>query len=237
MKNTITYYSEINLFNYNIKAILQCDNNFSKLDNGEILLKYNITKKFTLNSNEKQINQFIKNNDNTLTILEAIDPLLDKHFPDTKFSLELCDNLGWTTETKLLLNVHVDEEMFFNGMLDHFNEIYSEIEPIISDIENTIVLFPDLDNKKFDKMSNTSAINLIARTAYFNNYNRGIIQREVSFRKIPKHEQEREIIEYCKIHENPNISDIVYDLQLELFDVDDIITELEEKGIFLNVEY
>ena len=86
-------------------------------------------------------------------------------------------------------------------------------------------------------MSNTSAINLIARTAYFNNYNHGIIQREVGFRKIPKQQQEKEIIDYCKIHKNPNISDIVYDLQLELFDVDDIITELEEKGISLNLEY
>lgn len=40
-----------------------------------------------------------------------------------------------------------------------------------------------------------------------------------------------------KIMKNPNISDIVFDLQLELFDVDDIITELEEKGMKLNVKY
>ena len=86
-------------------------------------------------------------------------------------------------------------------------------------------------------MDNNSAINLIARTAYFNNYNDGIIQREVSFREIPKSQQEKEIIEYCKTHENPNISDIVYDLQLQLFDVDDILTELEEKGIEMNVKY
>ena len=35
------------------------------------------------------------------------------------------------TETKLLLNIHVDEDMFFNGMLDHFNDIYKEIKPIL----------------------------------------------------------------------------------------------------------
>lgn len=29
-----------------------------------------------------------------------------------------------------------------------------------------------------------SAINLVARTAYFNNYNNGIIQREMSFRDV-----------------------------------------------------
>lgn len=166
-----------------------------------------------------------------------MEPQLIKHFPNNKFSLEVCDNLGWTTETKLLLNVQVDEEMFFNGMLDNFNDIYKEIESITDDIENTVVLFPEITGKKFDKLSNTSAINLIARTAYFNNYNRGVIQREMSFRDIPKSQQVEEIIEYCKNHETPNISDIVFDLQLELFVVDDILDELEEKGIKLNVEY
>ena len=135
------------------------------------------------------------------------------------------------------INIEVSEKMFFNGMLKHFNEIYKEIEPLIENIENTVVLFPVIKNKEFEKMDNNSAINLIARTAYFNNYNDGIIQREVSFREIPKSQQEKEIIEYCKTHENPNISDIVYDLQLQLFDVDDILTELEEKGIEMNVKY
>ena len=184
-----------------------------------------------------KIHDFITSNKNTLTILDAMEPHLIEHFPNNKFSLEVCDKLGWTTETKLLLNVQVDEEMFFNGMLDHFNDIYKEIEPVIEDTENTIVLFPEIAGKKFDKLSNTSAINLIARTAYFNNYNRGVIQREMSFRDIPKSQQVGEIIEYCKTHENPNISDIVFDLQLELFAVDDILDEIEEKGIKLNVEY
>ena len=196
-----------------------------------------IKSKFKLNSKEEDIENFINMNKNTLTILEVMHPELIKHFPQSKFSLELCSNLGWTTETKLLLNVPVSEEMFFNGMLDHFNEIYEEIKPVIEDIENTVVLFPEIENKKFDRMSNNSAINLIARTAYFNNYNNGIIQREMSFREIPKEQQEKEIIEYCKTHKNPNISNIVYDLQLNLFDVDDIIDELEEKGLKLNVQY
>ena len=196
-----------------------------------------IKSKFKLNSKEEDIENFINMNKNTLTILEAMHPELIKHFPQSKFSLELCSNLGWTTETKLLLNVPVSEEMFFNGMLDHFNEIYEEIKPVIEDIENTVVLFPEIENKKFDRMSNNSAINLIARTAYFNNYNNGIIQREMSFREIPKEQQEKEIIEYCKTHKNPHISNIVYDLQLNLFDVDDIIDELEEKGLKLNVQY
>ena len=196
-----------------------------------------IKSKFKLNSKEEDIENFINMNKNTLTILEVMHPELIKHFPQSKFSLELCSNLGWTTETKLLLNVPVSEEMFFNGMLDHFNEIYEEIKPVIEDIENTVVLFPEIENKKFDRMSNNSAINLIARTAYFNNYNNGIIQREMSFREIPKENQEKEIIEYCKTHKNPNISNIVYDLQLNLFDVDDIIDELEEKGLKLNVQY
>lgn len=192
---------------------------------------------YTLISPEKQINEFINENRNTISILNAIEPQIIKHFPNNRLSLEVCDDLGWTTETKLLLNIQVDEEMFFNGMLDHFNDIYAEIRHITEDIENTVVLFPEIDGKNFDKLSNNSAINLIARTAYFNNYNNGIIQREMSFRDIPKSQQISEIIEYCRNHDNPNISDIVYDLQLELFVVDDIIDELEQKGINLNVEY
>lgn len=205
-------------------------------DNGGKIMLNDLKNNYVLISPDK-IHDFITSNKNTLTILDAMEPHLIEHFPNNKFSLEVCDKLGWTTETKLLLNVQVDEEMFFNGMLDHFNDIYKEIEPVIEDIENTIVLFPEITGKKFDKLSNTSAINLIARTAYFNNYNRGVIQREMSFRDIPKSRQVDEIIEYCKTHENPNISDIVFDLQLELFAVDDILDEIEEKGIKLNVEY
>ena len=192
---------------------------------------------YILNSPENQISEFLTTKKDTLKILSAMEPHLNRHFPNNEFSLEICDDLGWTTETRLLLNVRVSQEMFFNGILDHFNDIYKEIEPVIEDIENTVVLFPKINDNDMDKMSNTNAINVIARTAYFNNFNDGIIQREMSFRQIPKDQQIKEVIEYCKIHDNPNISDIVYDLQLELFDVDDIINELEEEGTILNVKY
>ena len=192
---------------------------------------------YILVSPEKEINEFINANKDTLKILNAIELPLLRHFPNNRFSLEICDKLGWTTETKLLLNVRVGEELFFNRMLDHLNDIYKEIEPVIDDIENTVVLFPEIIGKDFDKLSNTGAINLMARTAYFNNYNNGIVQREVGFREIPKSQQVSEIIEYCSTHENPHISDIVYDLQLDVFDVDDIIDELEQEGIELNVRF
>ena len=197
----------------------------------------NLNNTYTLISPENKINEFMTSDENTLTILKAMEPHLIRNFPNNEFSLEICDSLGWTTETKLLLNVEVSQEMFFNGILDHFNDIYRQIEPTIADIENTVVLFPDIKDVKIDKMSNTNAANVIARTAYFNNYNDGIIQREMSFRDIPQDQQRKEVIEYCKTHQNPNISDIVYDLQLRLFDVDDIINELEESGIKLNVRY
>ena len=45
-------------------------------------------------------------------------------FEETNNYLELCEKLGWTTETKLLLNIEVSEKMFFNGMLKDFNDIY-----------------------------------------------------------------------------------------------------------------
>lgn len=214
-----------------MRTILQPHNNF-----GEKNMTKNLNDTYTLISPEK-INEFVTTNKDTLKILNAMEPHLKRHFPNNEFSLEICRDLGWSTETKLLLNVEVPQEMFFNGILDHFNDIYKEIEPVIVDIENTVVLFPQIKGIDIDRMSNTSAINVIARTAYFNNYNKGIIQRKMSFRDIPKEQQKEEIIEYCKTHKNPNISDIVYDLQLQLFDVDDIITELEEDGMTLNVEY
>ena len=192
---------------------------------------------YILNSPKKQISEFLNEKENTLKILSAMEPHLNRHFPENELSLEICDDLGWTTETKLLVNVQVSQEMFFNGILDHFNDIYKEIEGITQDIENTVVLFPKINDNDIDRMSNTNAINVIARTAYFNNYNDGIIQREMSFRQIPKCQQVEEVIEYCRSHDNPNISDIVYDLQLKLFDVDDIISELEKKGMKLNVRY
>ncbi len=187
----------------------------------------------------EKIEEFIKTNDNTLKIINAIEPQLLKYFPNSKYSLEVCDELGWTTETKLLLNIQVSDGMFFNGMVDHLNKIYKEIEPLTEDILCPVVLFPEIENKNFDeiKMKNNSAVNLIARTTYFNNDRNGIIQREMTIREIPKEQQVEEIINYCREHENPKLSDLLFDLQLDLFDVDIIIDELEEKGIDLNVEY
>ena len=192
---------------------------------------------YMLISGEDEIKKFIESNENTKEILEAIKPQLKKHFPNSKLSLEICNRLTWTTETKLLVNVNVSEEMFFNGMLAHFNEIYESINPLIEDIFCPIVLFPDLENDKYDKFSYDCAINLIARTSYFNSDFDKNLQREMSLRDIPKSQKEKEIIEYLNIHENVDLSDLVFDLQLDLFDVDDILDELAEKGIDLNVKY
>ena len=168
-----------------------------------------------------------------------IKPLRIQYFPNSKYTLEICDKLKWTPETKLLLNIRVNEEMLFNGMVNHLNNIYKEIEPLIEDILCPVVLFPEIENKNFDdiKMKNNSLVNLIARTAYFNNDRNGIIPREMTLREIPKEQQVEEIINYCKRHENYKLSDLLFDVQLDLFDVDTIIDELEEKGINLNVEY
>ncbi len=215
---------------YEVKAIFQTQSN------GERLMQ--ISNNFYLKSPEK-IEEFIQENEKTIEIINAIEPQLLKYFPQSKYSLEVSDELGWTTETKLLLNIQVKDRMFFNGMVDHMNRIYKEIEPLTEDILCPVVLFPEIENKNFDdiKMKNNSAVNLIARTTYFNNDRNGIIQREMTLREIPKEQQVAEIINYCKEHENPNLSDLLFELQLDLFDVDTIIDELEEKGINLNVEY
>ena len=192
---------------------------------------------YSLISTEMDVNEFIDKHENTQEILKAIAPDLKEYFPDSKFSLEICDRLNWTTETKLLVNVDVSEEMFFNGMLDHFNDIYDKIEPLIEDIFCPIVLFPNLSNDSYERYGYNCAINLIARTAYFNSDFDRNFQREMSLRDIPKAQQVKEIIEYCQTHETVDLSDLVYDLQLDLFDVDDILDELAEKGIDLNVKY
>ena len=200
-------------------------------------MNYNLKSTYSLTSNADEIRDFIETHKNTLEILNTIEPKLIGYFPNTEFSLELCDDLQWTTESKLLVNVHVDEEMFFNRILNHFNEIYKEIDYLIEDIFCPIVLFPSLANEKYDKMTYDCAINLVARTAYFNSDFDKNFQREMSLRDIPKSQKVEEIIEYCKKHPSPDISDIVYDLQLDLFDVDDIIDELESNGEELNVQY
>ena len=110
-------------------------------------MQIKLNNKYSFNSPENEINNFIMDNKDTIKILNAIDPHLDKHFPNNNFSLEICDKLKWTTEKKLLVNVHVNEEMFFNGLLNHFNDIYSEIEPLTENIICPIVLFPRLEIK------------------------------------------------------------------------------------------
>ena len=192
---------------------------------------------YLLISPEKEIIEFIENNKNTQIILDTIRPELHRYFPDSKFSLEICDKLKWTTETKLLVNVDVSEEIFFNVTLDYFSEIYALIDPLIEDIFCPIVLFPHLNNENYERYDYNCAINLIARTAYFNSDFDKNMQREMSLREIPKSQQEKEIIEYCKMHSDVDLSDLVFNLQLDLFDVDDILDELSEKGINLNVKY
>lgn len=197
-----------------------------------------ISEKFYLKSPE-EIEEFVEKNDKTIEIINALEPRLQKHFPESQYSLEVCNELGWTTEPKLLLNIRVSEGMFFNGMVNHMNSIYKEIEPIIEDILCPVVLFPEIENKNFDaiRMENNSVVNLIARTTYFNNDRNGIIQREMTLREIPKEQQVEEILDYCQKHPNPNLSDLLFELQLDLLEVDAILDELEDKGINLNVEY
>ena len=193
--------------------------------------------RYLIFSKQSDVNQFLNENEKALEIFYCMDNQLSKHFPNSRFSLELCDKLTWTTEIKLLLNVHMTKEMFFRDVLNHFNDIYDEISPLIEDCLCPVVLFPLIFDECFDRFGKYSAINLIAKTAYFNNDFDENFQREMTIREIPKDQQVKEIIEYCNNHDNTNISDMVFDLQLDLFDVDRIIDELEEKEINLNVDY
>ena len=178
----------------------------------------------------KNVENFLNDNDVAREIITAMDPHLHQFFPNAEFSLEVSNQINWTTETKLLLNVEVSDEVFFNGMLDHLNEVYSRVEYLIDDILCPVVLFPQIKNKSFDKMANNSAINLIARTAYFNNDYDGTIEREIGLRDIPRDQQKQEIIEYCDTHDDIFALDIEEELQIDYHDVCDILDELEKEG-------
>ena len=160
-----------------------------------------------------------------------MDPHLHQFFPNAEFSLEVSNQIKWTTETKLLLNIEVSDEVFFNGMLDHLNEIYSRVEYLIDDILCPVVLFPQIKNKSFDKMANNSAINLIARTAYFNNDYDGTIECEIGLRDILRDQQKQEIMDYCDTHDDIFALDIEKELQIDYHDVCDILDELEKEGM------
>ena len=194
-------------------------------------MQNSLKNEFELISKEEKINEFVKNNTETLKILKAMKPLLQKHFPNNKLSLEVSDDLKWTSETKLLLNVHVTEEMFFNGMLSHFNNIYHEIEHIIENIMCPVVLFPYLNNEKYEKMENNCAINLIARTAYFNNDYDDTAESEILIRDIPKQQQREEIIQYCQTHEDIFAPEIEEELCIDFQDICEILEELKSEGI------
>ena len=200
-------------------------------------MNYNLKRDYEFVSPENEICEFINTNKNTIEILNEIRPDLVKYFPDSTVSLEISDELDWTTERKLLVNVSVEEETFFNQILLYFNEIYRKIDYLIEDIFCPIVLFPELGNDNYDRMSYYSAINLIARTAYFNSDFDKNMQREMTLREIPKSQKKEEVLEYCKNHPSADISDIVFDLRLDLFDVDEIIDELKEEGKKLDVKF
>jgi hypothetical protein len=176
------------------------------------------------------VEEFVNDNEMAEEIIAAMDPHLNQFFPNAEFSLEVSNKIKWTTETKLLLNVAVSEEVFFNGMLDNLNEVYAEVEPLIDDILCPVVLFPQIKNKSFDKMANNSAINLIARTAYFNNDYGGTIEREIGLRDIPRDQKKQEIMEYCDNHDDIFAPDIEEELQIDFHDVCDILDELEKEG-------
>ena len=164
----------------------------------------------------KEVEKFINENEITIKLLNQIKQPLKNNFPDSKISLEVCDNLDWTDDTKLLVNISVDENMFFNGILNNFNNIYKEIQPILDTYVSTIVLFPEINNKNLDsvKMNNNSAVNLIARTAYFNTYNDYEIEREITLRDIPREQRKKEIIDYCNTHDVIDSLEMSYELRL-----------------------
>lgn len=191
-----------------------------------------LNKNYELKS-PNDIEEFIKNNQITLKLLESIKRPLNDNFPNSKITLEVYDELEWTDDTKLLVNINVSEKMFFNGILSNFNLVYQEIQPILDEYVSTIVLFPEIENTDLDavKMNSNSAINLLARTAYFNTYKNYEIEREITLRDIPKKQQKEEIINYTKNHDLIDSFEISDELRLDVNDVEEILEELQIENI------
>ncbi len=191
-----------------------------------------LNKNFKL-KNPKEVEHFIKENEITLKLIKSIEKPLINKFPHSEFTLEVCNSLEWTDDKKLLINISVSEDMFFNGLLDNFNGIYKEIQPILDEYVSTIVLFPEIKNKNLNnvKMNSNSAINLMARTAYFNTYNNYELIKEITLRDIPRKQQKEEIIQYCNTHDIIDSWDIAEKLRLESDDVEEILEELTQEQI------
>ena len=181
----------------------------------------------------KTVEEFIKENEITLKLLNDIELPLKENFPDSKISLEVCDDLEWVDDAKLLVNVSVDENIFFDGILDNFNNVYKEIQSYLDDYVSTIVLFPEINGKDLTpiRMNSNSVPNLIARTAYFNpgcNYE---INIEITLREIPREQQREEILDYCKSHDTIDSSEIAFELRLESYEVNEILEELKNENM------
>lgn len=200
-------------------------------------MENNLNENYTLISPEN-IEEFIEENKITIQLLKQIETPLKENFPNSRISLEVCDDLEWTDDTKLLVNIQVSENMFFNGILDNFNNIYKEIQPILDEYVSTIILFPEITGKNLNnvRMNNNSALNLIARTAYFNTYTNYEIQREITLRDIPKKQRKEEIISYCETHNILDSWKIAEELRLETNEVEEILEELKKEKIITEWE-
>ncbi|MDO5859880.1 hypothetical protein [Methanobrevibacter sp.] len=102
-----------------------------KLENGYILV-----------SPEKDITEFIATNENTIEILNVIRPHLIKHFPNSSFSLELCDRLPWTTEEKLLVNISVSLKCFSTECLITSTTSMKRLQDILEKAFVRLCCFP-----------------------------------------------------------------------------------------------
>lgn len=200
-------------------------------------MENNLNENYTLIS-PKNIEEFIEENKITIQLLKQIETPLKENFPNSRISLEVCDDLEWTDDAKLLVNIQVSENMFFNGILDNFNNIYKEIQPIIDEYVSTIILFPEIIGKNLNnvRMNSNSALNLIARTAYFNTYTNYEIQREITLRDIPKKQRKAEIISYCETHNILDSWKIAEELRLETNEVEEILEELKKEKIITEWE-
>ena len=118
--------------------------------------------------------------------------------------------------------------MFLNGVLDKFNAIYKEAQPILDEYVSTIVLFPEIQTRNLDsvRMNSNSIVNVIARIAYFNTYHDYEIEKEITLRDIPKEQMKKEILEYIGTHNAFDSGKIAEELKLETGEVEEILEEL-----------
>lgn len=103
---------------------------------------------YELNDPEK-IHCFIEKHQQLLELLDKTKPYLKETFPHGEFELEVYCDLSGEGDHSLLVNIHVDDETFNNGLMYKIHHVNMKILPIQKklNILSEFALMPGVRNQ------------------------------------------------------------------------------------------